>query len=145
MIFRLQDIYWLAFLGGLIVFASCASRKQAKYHQNCKEEIRDFLAENWSYNPDTKLYSEGSEMIRFVGKNHYLSACQKTLNQSDIIELFGEPHRKKNNIYYYYYFQHCLDQFDKTGRGPCLGYAEIKLSADSLFQSMGFGIVTREH
>jgi hypothetical protein len=58
MIFRLQDIYWLAFLGWAVQL-SCKSQNvmAAQQEMSCRDSLKMQLQEYWSYDSLENTYS----------------------------------------------------------------------------------------
>lgn len=130
----------LLWIGIAIVTFGCQTSKFMTGQEKCKKEIKDFISDKWSYDPETKLYREGKGMIEFTSTEFHLEKCIVGMEKKTLKEIFGTPSVESDRRLYYYYYEHCFKNFQKF----CLGYMMIKLDEEQKYESMGFGSITTE-
>ncbi|MFN2430881.1 MAG: hypothetical protein ABR574_12750 [Cryomorphaceae bacterium] len=133
-------IYEPVLIVAMLLVYSCQTTKSISSQEKCKQDVKNFIADKWSYNPETKLYREGRGMIEFTSTKFQLKECIVGMEKKTLKEIFGTPSVESDRRLYYYYYEHCFENFQKF----CLGYMMIKLDEEQKYESMGFGSITTE-
>lgn len=134
-------IYAPVLIVAMLLVYSCQTTKWISSQEKCKLDVKNFIADKWSYNPETKLYKEGKGMIQVSSNQFKLRDCLTGMDKESVIDVFGVPSRETKNGLFYFYYAHCFTGFDKS----CLGYMQIELDSNKRFKSLGFGSNTTEH
>src|SRR6056297_1957042 len=99
---------------GTIIIYSCHSSKSMRESDDCKEVVEEFIADKWSYNPETSTYRDTREMVNIDRPGTERKECLQLMNKDDLIELFGKPSREDSNRMFYFYLEEDFDRFDST-------------------------------
>ncbi len=97
-------------------FNCCGTSKALTTHKNCKQELKDWLADKWFYNTETNTYRETRETIGIQNPTTTRDSCWQTMTRADAIDLLGEPSREDSieNRMFYFYFKEDFDRFDSV-------------------------------
>ena len=136
-----ESMIAICFTSAVLIANACISTKTTNYNEQCEQKVENFIADKWSYNPETKLYKEGKGMIQVSSNQFKLRDCLTGMDKETVIDIFGVPSRETKNGLFYFYYAHCFTGFDKS----CLGYMQIELDSNMKFKSLGFGSNTTEH